>query len=354
MNGRSQIRVGVVGCGNWGKNLVRNFSELGVLAGVCDIDSDAAKRHAMQFAVPDMSIDEMLSSPGIDAVAIAVLPEDHATLSIRAMKSDKHVFVEKPLAVTNPEAEAMVRAARRHARILMVGHLLRFHPCFVAMLESIESGRIGRPRYVYSVRADNRGFRREENALWGFAPHDVSMILALTGETPSSVTASGSFGPKGRGADIAAVILEFSSGLNVHMFISWFNHIKEQKLVVAGENGVIVFDDREPWHRKLVVYDHRHAGNGAEPWSVDGTPLDVAETEPLKEECKHFIRCVETGQIPLTDCTEGADVVGVLSAITESMRSGMPAVPVNCSGSFPPRDERVRTRLGSAGGYAST
>ncbi len=320
--GKSNVpRVGVIGCGNWGRHLVRNFHEMGLLAGVSDIRTEAAQSMCGTYGVAPLTADRMFASNEIDAVVIATPAEEHFHLGIRAIDSGKHVFVEKPISVTDTEADTLVMASLKADRILMVGHVLRYHPCFLELHRIVRSGGIGRVRYVRTTRAANHGSRRNENALWGFAPHDISMMLALAGEMPAGVLAHGDHAAGRRGADIALATLDFPSGLKGHLFISWFNHVKEQKLVVSGDSGVIVFDDCEPWERKLVVYPHE-SGGGNPPGHGDSVVVNRAE--PLRAECDHFVECIRKGSSPVTDGAEGAAVIRVLTSMIRSMEVNGP------------------------------
>ena len=186
----ADAKVVVCGCGHWGKNLVRNFSELGALAGVSDPNQALAEKFSQQFSVPALSWDEVISSTEITAVAIAAPAELHAKLGIAAMEAGKHVYVEKPLALTRGDGEALLSVAEKTGRQLMVGHLLQYHPAFLALRDMVHNGELGRLQYVYSNRLSLGKIRREENVLWSFAPHDISMILALVGEAPDEVTST--------------------------------------------------------------------------------------------------------------------------------------------------------------------
>ena len=314
-------RVGVIGCGKWGRHLVRNFHEMGLLAGVSDIRTEAAQSMNRTYGVAPLTADGMFASNEIDAVVIATPAEEHFRLGIRAIESGKHVFVEKPIGVTDTEADKLVLASRKADRILMVGHVLRYHPCFLELHRIVRSGRIGRVRYMRTTRAANYGSRRNENALWGFAPHDISMMLALAGEMPAGILAHGEHAAGRHGADIALAMLDFPSGIKGHLFVSWFNHVKEQKLVVSGDSGVIVFDDCEPWERKLVFY--RHESGGGNP-SGHGDGVVVNQAEPLRAECDHFVGCIRNGSNPVTDGAEGAAVVRVLTSMIRSMEVNGP------------------------------
>jgi len=325
-NMRKQVRIGVIGCGNWGKNLIRNLHAMGVLVAVSDIDCRAAATFADLYGVPSLDTATMLSRSAINAIVIAVPAEDHAELAIRALVSGKHVFVEKPLAVTDSEADALASMAQQRDRILMVGHVLRYHPCFRELVRAVGTGRIGRIAEIRTSRCDIPENRRRENAMWGFAPHDVSMMLALTGEMPTSV-----FAGKGKGrcsppndANRTLATLRFPSGIMGQIFVSWMHPEKEQKLVVIGERGRLIFDDQAAWNRKLVFCPgERCRSDTADSESADPrAPIPVSHCEPLREECEHFVNCVATGEVPLTGIAEGVDVVRVLSAIGRSMESG--------------------------------
>ncbi|MBG53930.1 MAG: Gfo/Idh/MocA family oxidoreductase [Parvibaculaceae bacterium] len=312
---KSKTGVVVCGCGHWGKNLVRNFAELGALAGVSDPNSELAEKFAKEFSVPALTWDEVLSSSA-DAVAIAAPAELHATLGVAAMKAGKHVYVEKPLALSRQDGELLIATAKQTGRQLMVGHLLQYHPAFIALLEMVRSGDLGKVQYVYSNRLSLGKIRREENVLWSFAPHDISMILALVGEEPDVVTST--FAPMlhEKISDSVQVQLKFPSGVRGHIFASWLHPFKEQKLVVIGSEGMAVFDDRAGWNEKLTRYRHTINWGGAVPTpkAADAEPVPLPEAEPLKLECQHFIDCVATNSRPRTDGAEALRVLNVLLA----------------------------------------
>ncbi len=309
---RRKLRIGVVGCGRWGRNLVRNVHEMGLLAAVSDIDAETAAAFAARYGVPALTAGDLLDADRIDAVVIAVPAEDHGKLALRAVAAGKHVFVEKPMAVSDAEALSLAAAARDRGRVLMVGHVLRYHPCFRELHRIVDAGGIGRIRHIRTVRGASRAFRRDENVLWGFAPHDISMILALTGEAPTGVAALGDCSPGRRGPDVATAVFDFPSGIRADLFVSWFNHVKEQKLIVSGETGAIVFDDCEDWESKVTIY---RDGGGSDRIAVE-------RGEPLRIECEHFVECISNGREPLTGGAEGVEVVRALAAIARSMASG--------------------------------
>ena len=315
-------RIAVLGCGFWGKNLVRCFNEAGALAAVADTDPAAAKRSVESFGVPAMDVESIFSDFSIDAVAIAVPAAQHAELSARALDAGKHVFVEKPLALTVADAELVVRRAVGREKILMVGHLLQYHPAFVTLKELVRKGRIGRLQYLYSNRLNLGKMRREENALWSFAPHDISMILSLIGTEPETVSAIGASYLHKTIADVTTTHLSFAGGEEAHVFVSWMHPFKEQRLVVIGDGGMAVFNDGEAWQRKLLIYPHRIEWlNGRpEPNRAEAQPVAIDESEPLKLECEHFLECVAANSKPRTDGEEGLRVLRVLEAAEQSMR----------------------------------
>lgn len=308
-------KVAVLGCGYWGKNLVRNFAELGALAAVSDPHAETAAREAEKNHVPARTPDEIFADPAIHGIATAAPAELHAEIALKALAADKHVFVEKPLALTRKDGEAMVAAAERAGRVLMVGHLLQYHPAFEALLAAVKGGRIGALRYAYSHRLSLGKLRVEENVLWSFAPHDVSMLLALFGAAPETVEGrGGAFVTKGV-EDEYRLDMTFKGGGRAHVFASWLHPFKEHRLVVVGETGMIVFEDSatDP-KQKLRLYAHgvNRSGRAPEPVKAEAEPLAYGAAEPLKQECAHFLDCIRTGARPRTDGREAAAVLDVL------------------------------------------
>jgi predicted dehydrogenase/serine acetyltransferase len=322
----ASARVAVLGCGYWGRHLVRNFHGLGALAAVCDPDAAIVSTMAEKHGVPARSTDAVLADPAIAGVVIAAPAELHAALVRRALEAGKHVFVEKPLALTLAEGEELVRLAEACGRVLMVGHLLQYHPAFERLKQFVREGRLGRLQYIYSNRLNLGKVRREENILWSFAPHDISMILALCGEPPTDVSAVGASYLHEVIADVTTTHLTFASGIRAHLFVSWLHPFKEQKLVVVGEDGMAVFDDGQPWERKLLVYPHRvqWIDGRPEPSKAEAEPVPVEPAEPLARECAHFLDCITTGCRPRTDGEEGLRVLAVLQAAQRSMDEKRP------------------------------
>lgn len=325
----TKVAVAVAGCGAWGKNLVRTFGALGALRAVNDPDPAAARAVSERFGVPVRPFDELLADPEIDAMVIAAPAVQHAPLARLVLEAGKHVFVEKPLALKVGEAERLCELAESTGRILMVGHLLQYHPVFQALEALVADGVLGRLQYVYSNRLNFGRIRREENILWSFAPHDISMMLRLARSEPDAVSAVGSTFLHRQIADVTTTHLSFPNGVEGHVFVSWLHPFKEQKLVVIGDHGMAVFDDGEEWENKLLHYPHEVAWRDGIPSAAkaNAIPVPVVPAEPLIRECEHFISCVATGATPRTDGREGIRVLRVLDAAERSMRATTTTAP---------------------------
>ncbi|WP_210485924.1 Gfo/Idh/MocA family oxidoreductase [Microvirga antarctica] len=326
----SDVRVAVVGCGYWGKNLVRNFAELGALEALVDAHKPSVDALIAKHGGRALSFEEALADANVHALAIAAPAALHYTLAKRGLEAGKHVFVEKPLSLEVEEARELCAIADRLDRRLMVGHLLQYHPIFLELKKLVADGRLGRLQYVYSNRLNLGKIRREEDILWSFAPHDLSMILSLIGSEPDKVEAVGGYYLHDAIADVTTTHLSFPGGERAHVFVSWLHPFKEQKLVVVGSDAMAVFDDGEAWERKLLLYPHKVEWKDGMPVPLKADPVAIAvpQDEPLKQECQHFIDCARSGETPRTDGREGMRVLSVLSRAAESLRQarGTPAV----------------------------
>jgi len=323
MNSDAKPQVGVIGCGYWGKNLVRNFAELGSLAAVCDVDVERAQTLASKHgASACASFLELLKRDDIPAVAIAAPAAQHATLVKQALRAGKDVFVEKPLALKVSEGVELAELADASGRTLMVGHLLMYHPAIRALKRLIREGALGKIEYVYSSRLNFGKLRTEENILWSFAPHDISAILHLLGEDPISVAAHGGSYLNPGVVDVTLTSCEFGSGVTGHIFVSWLHPFKEQKLVIVGDRNMAVFDDTAPMN-KLVLYPHEVQWIERMPVArgSQGQPVELPNEEPLKTECAHFLQCVTTRSKPETDGWNGVRVLRVLNAAEQSLNN---------------------------------
>ena len=314
--------IAVIGMGYWGKNLVRNFYELGVLHTVSDsnpeVQSVLSEKHPEVHYNSDCFT--VLSNPDIDAVAIATPAVTHYELTKKALLSGKDVFVEKPLALHVHEGEELVKLARSQERILMVGHILQYHPAVRTLKRLIDDGELGRIHYIYSNRLNMGKIRTEENILWSFAPHDISVMLELLGEFPNTVSCSGGAYVSDNVMDVTMSQFSFPSGVRAHIHVSWLHPFKEQRLVVIGSEKMAVFDDTA--EHKLVLYPHKVEWKNRVPLAVkaDAEIVELETAEPLKNECTHFISCVSQRIQSRTNGEEGLRVLQVLEACRNELR----------------------------------
>lgn len=315
------LAVAVVGMGYWGKNLTRNFYELGVLKTICDsnqaLEAVCQKEYTGVRFCPEY--EAVLSDPDIKAVALATPAVSHYLMVKAALEAGKDVFVEKPLAIEVNHGEELVALAEKLRRVLMVGHILRYHPAVVKLKDLIRTGVLGKVQYIYSNRLNIGKIRSEENILWSFAPHDVSVALFLLDEMPSQVSSRGGAFLDHKVFDVTLSQLEFPSGVQLHIFVSWLHPFKEQRLVVVGSDKMAVFDDGA--ENKLVLYSHKVEWKDRKPmaYKAASEPVALVNIEPLKEECRHFINCIRSRLVPLTDGREGLRVLQVLNACQQSL-----------------------------------
>ena len=313
--------IAVIGFGYWGKNIIRNFFDLGVLHSVCDTDPSRKELIDKQNTNVAFSqhYPDILQNPEIKAVAICTPACFHYKMVKEALESGKDVFVEKPLALDVREGQELVTLAARHHRLLMVGHILRYHPAIIELSRLINEGELGRLQYIYSNRLNMGKIRTEENILWSFAPHDISVIIALLNEQPCSIYSRGSSYLSQDVADVTNTYFLFPSGVSAHIFVSWLHPFKEQRLVVIGSEKMAVFDDTA--EHKLVAYPHRVEWKKRIPTAIkaEREVISIETFEPLRAELKHFIECIETRKRPLTDGAEGLRVLRILDKCEQSM-----------------------------------
>jgi|AMWB02.1.fsa_nt_gi UDP-2-acetamido-3-amino-2,3-dideoxy-glucuronate N-acetyltransferase len=326
MNAETVPAIAVVGAGYWGRNLVRNYAQTGALRLICDGDRGRLDELSRQYPAIECKADfsDVLRLDGIQGICIATPAETHFTLAKDALLAGKHVYLEKPFVLDEKDADELIALAKERGRILMVGHLLQYHPVFVRLKSLAANGDLGRINYIYSHRLNLGKIRREENSLWSFAPHDISMILALAGEEPEAVVATGGNYLHRKIADVTTTHLEFPSGLKAHIFVSWLHPFKEQKLVVVGDRKMAVFDDTLPWEDKLLLYPHtiNWQNNVPVPTKGEAEQLEIPKDEPLALECRHFLDCIAAGNQPVTDGLEGLRVLKVLNAAQSSLDQG--------------------------------
>lgn len=307
-------RIAVLGCGYWGSNHIRTLNGLGALSAVSDSNFSRAEALAQQYGVKALTVDEVIADKDIDALVLALPAQFHAELAIRAIENGKDVLVEKPIALNVEDAEKEVACAKAHERIFMVGHVLRFHPAFEKMLELIEAGELGEIKYIHSHRVGLGKFHTENDALWDLAPHDLSMILAITGSAPVKIHGEGA-ATIDHLSDFAHLHMEFENDIKSHLFASRLNPYRERRLSVVGTKAMAVFDDMEPWAQKLAIYRHRVWNDNGQIMFESAEPDYVAVEEgmPLTRELEHFIHCVETREQPRTNGQEAIDVLRILT-----------------------------------------
>jgi len=316
--------IAVLGCGYWGKNLVRNFYELGALYGVCDVDEERLKSLKQKY--PEVryyqDCSQVFENPEVKAVVIATPAATHYALTKEALLGGKDVFVEKPIALSFQEGQELVSLANAQNKILMVGHLLVYHPAILKLKELIDSGELGKINYIYSNRLNLGKFRTEENILWSFAPHDISVITYLLNELPDEISAHGGNYLNPNITDVTVTNLSFPSGVKAHIFVSWLHPYKEQKLIIIGDKKMILFDDVNPSH-KLFVYNHKidWIHRIPIPHPDKAQPIEVPMREPLKAECAHFIECLTTRKTPRTNGNEGLRVLKILELCQQSLKN---------------------------------
>jgi UDP-2-acetamido-3-amino-2,3-dideoxy-glucuronate N-acetyltransferase len=321
----SQQQVAVIGCGYWGKNLVRNFAQLQSLRWICD--ANEALLQAQKALHPQVQIEtefeNILNNPEVRAIVLATPAALHYAQAKEAILRGKHVFVEKPLALRYYQGQELVELARDRGVILMVGHILEYHPAVTLLKRLVQQGELGEIRYIYSNRLNLGKVRKEENILWSFAPHDISVITSLVGMAPDLVTSSGGNYLQSDIADVTVTNLLFRNGVRAHIFVSWLHPYKEQKLVVVGDRKMAVFDDMAQ-EGKLKIYDKGiEWQNGMPvPRQTAETTLFIDQTEPLRLECQHFLTCIREQKQPLTNGKNALRVLKVLEASQMSLDQG--------------------------------
>jgi predicted dehydrogenase len=321
------LRVAVAGLGYWGPNIARNIARLSdaELAWCCDASSDNRARVAEQFPGVRFTddLDEVLADETVDAVALATPVPSHASLALRVLQAGKHCFVEKPMAQSAAAAESVVAAAEANDRVLMVGHLLEYHPGVMKLKQLIDDGELGRILYIYGNRLNLGKLRADENALWSLGAHDVSVLLRLAGEEPYEVEARGESYMREAIEDVVFCFLRFPSGLAAHLHLSWLDPHKERRFTVVGETRMATFDDMA-LEGKITIYDKgfdertnsygEYITRSGDIWSPR-----ISNVEPLRTEVQHFVDCIRKGTTPISDGAAGLRVVRVLEGLQQSL-----------------------------------
>jgi len=323
------INIGVVGLGYWGPNLARNFAAIpgAKLAWCCDAMDERRARWGASFPSTRFTarLEDLLEDPELDAIALATPVPTHGPLAERVLAAGKHCFVEKPLAYTVQDAERAVAAAEDAGRLLMVGHLLVYHPGVQTLKEIADSGELGDIHYIYSQRLNLGQLRSDENALWSLGAHDVSVILHLAGEDPHMIEARGEAYTRSEIEDVVFAYMRFPSGVAAHLHLSWLDPHKTRSFTVVGARRMATFDDME-LERKVTVYDKgfdEDTNSYGEYITRSGDIRSprVGNREPLRIECEHFVECIREGRTPRSDGHAGLRVVRVLAALQESLKA---------------------------------
>ncbi len=325
----SPVRIGIIGLGYWGPNLARALASTPgcELAYACDLDEGNRARIEGRYpgTVLTDRFDDLLEDDTLDAIVVATGAPSHHAIGMRVLEAGKHALIEKPLALTVADARELVETADAKGRVLMVGHLLRFHPVFQQLQATTESGALGRMLYLYTNRLNFGKVRADENALWSLAPHDISLALALAGERPEEVSARGEAFLREGVEDVVFGYLHFPSGLVAHLHVSWLDPHKSRKLTVVGSEGMAVFDDTEA-DRKLTVYEKASSPSRFDTWGEfqalrtgDVKIPQVPNAEPLIQETKAFVDAIVAGKATVASGDEGLAVVEVLTALQTSL-----------------------------------
>ncbi len=329
--------IAVIGCGYWGKNLVRNFAELGSLHTLCDTEEQRLDDFASRYPGirTTRNFSDVLKSEEIRGLAIATPAETHFKLAREALMAGKDVFVEKPLALDVVEGRELVNLAAQNGQILMVGHVLEYHPAIIKLKEMVDEGNLGKINYIYSTRLNLGKVRTEENILWSFAPHDISVILLLLNEMPTQVSAQGGTYLNREIADVTMTTMTFASGVKSHIFVSWLHPYKEQKLVIVGDKKMAVFDDVTP-QDKLLLFSHRidWIERVPVPRKEDAEAVPILQAEPLRVECEHFMDSIKNRKQPKTDGNNGLRVLEILECCQRSLEKSGAIISLGKMGFF--------------------
>ncbi len=317
--------IAVIGCGYWGKNLVRNFAALNVLHTICDSNAKALAQIAAQYpgVKTETEFSQVLANPEIQGVVVATPAAEHYSMARQALATGKDVFVEKPLALRVSEGKELVALAGEKGRILLVGQLLEYHPVILKLKEMVDKGELGKIQYIYSNRLNLGKLRFEENVLWSFAPHDISVILLLLDrQMPQAVAAHGGYYLQQDIADVTLTTLTFGHGVRAHIFVSWLHPFKEQRLVVVGDKAMAEFNGAGP-EEKLSLYPHHidWVGQKPVPRAAQAQVVAVLKEEPLIIECRDFVECIETRRKPRVDGAKGLQVLEVLAGCQQSLEN---------------------------------
>ena len=323
------MNLGLIGGGYWGKNLIREFNKTGTLHTICDINTVALEGYIKEYPGVNTTTnwDDVLINDEITAVCIALPAEMHFSFAKKSLLAGKDVYVEKPITLCMKEAEELIQIAKEQDKILMVGHLLHYHPCIEKIKEIIAEGKIGKVKNIVANRLSLGIFRTQENVMWSFAPHDISVILSLCGnQLPKSVLCSGKDHITKGIQDITNSVLMYDDKY-VNINVNWLSPYKEQKMSIIGDKGMISFDDVSK-DKKITYYPEYiqySADINAFPQPIKNNDVNIEvdmSVSPLLKECNHFVECCIERKTPITDGEEGLRVLKVLNTLQMSLNSG--------------------------------
>jgi len=311
------IPTAVIGTGDWGKNHVRKFHDLGALAAISETNPETQQFMANEYGVPARPYDDILNDPNIKAIVLVTPAHTHKEMGLKAIKHNKHLFIEKPIALNHENAVALTKAADKKNIILMVGHLLHYHPCFDKLKQMVTGGELGKIHHIHARRFNIGKFRQEENVLWDLGPHDISMVLSLTQSAPLSIHSQAANYLLPTISDFASIQLSFENNVNAEINLSWLAPQKEHRLIVVGEKAMAVFDDTLEWDEKLRIHRHQAAMEYGQPPSLErdmqGEAIKVPFKEPLLNECATFLSSIETMTQPYSNGHEACTVIDLLT-----------------------------------------
>lgn len=307
-------RLAVVGCGQWGQNHVRTLHEIGALAAISDADPARAADLSARYEVPALPLDQLIEDRTIDALVLAMPPRLHGPTARRAFAAGKDVLIEKPIGLDPVDATETARAASEHGRLLMVGHVLRFHPVFERLDALVREGRIGEVRHIVSTRLGLGRFLGMD-VVWDLAPHDLSLVLHMAGSAPERIETLRRTVLSDE-TDVADIAMTFAGGLTAEIHVSRVSPYRDRRFSVVGTEGMITFDDLAPEGQKLALYAHqvRRTESGFTFRNGDAEHLETVPGLPLDRELRHFIHCVETRETPRTGASEAVETVRILAA----------------------------------------
>lgn len=319
------IPTAVIGAGDWGKNIVRKFHELGALAAVAETTSDKAAQIQADYGVPIQSFADILKNEEIKAIALTSPAITHYELAIEAINAGKHLFIEKPITLNYAEAIELKEKANEKGLTLMAGHLLHYHPCFAKLKELVADGELGAIRHIHARRFNIGKFREEENVLWDLGPHDVSMVLSLVKDDPLTIDAKVGNYLLPNVSDFATLHLTFANNINAEINLSWLAPQKEHRLIIIGEKAMAVFDDTLEWDEKLRIHRHKAAMQPGMPplleRDMEGEAITVPYKEPLLNECATFLNAITNNTEPYSNGEEACRVIKLLETADPALKA---------------------------------